>query len=222
MTKESIWSSAAYARVGVATNQASAVTIIKKNATTTRGTRPPSCQARSPAARNCTISSLSPMPGRQSSISLTPRFTGCNGLALVIDPFTSRQRDFHLRVPIGEVQRQRHQSGARVLQLALDLGDLTLGQQQLAGTPRAVVGPGPVAVLRDMSPSQKDLAVVDSGVGVGEVGTPLPQRLHLGAAEDDARLIGVVDVVVVPSLAVLCDKPAASVLRHAPILPRLR
>src|SRR5215216_4714415 len=121
MTKESIWSYAAYARVGEISTQASAVTIIKPNAMRTRETRLPSCQARSPPARKCTISSLSPMPGCMGSFGLTPRLARRDGLALVVDPLAGRQCDFHLGVAIGKVERQRHQGCAGALQLALDL-----------------------------------------------------------------------------------------------------
>ena len=88
-------------------------------------------------------------------------------------------------------------------------------QQQLAGAPRGVVGPGAVAVLGDVRGAQPDLAVVDGRERVGERGPPLAQRLHLGAAERQPGLVGVADVIVVPSLAVLRDDLASRLLRHA-------
>src|SRR5215212_3436041 len=111
MANESIWSSAAYAFVGVATNQTSAVASINPNAIRARESRPPSCQTQSPAARNCTINLLSPMSGRQGSFGLAPRLTGRNSLPFVVHPLSGCQGDFDLGVPIGEVQRQWHQGG---------------------------------------------------------------------------------------------------------------
>src|SRR6187397_1732390 len=99
MTKASIWSSAAYARVGVSKAQASAISIIKRNAAVIRENRPPTCQARSLAdARSCTISSLSPIARSEGPFGLPPRFTGRNSVAFVVLPLAGSQRDLDLGV----------------------------------------------------------------------------------------------------------------------------
>src|SRR6478672_991832 len=116
MTKESIWSSAAYARVGANTAHASAVSIISRNATRIREKRPPTCQARSPAdARNSTINSLSPIARSEGSFSLSLRLAGGNGAPFVVFPLAGGKGHLDFGVPVGEVERQRDQCGARAL-----------------------------------------------------------------------------------------------------------
>ena len=116
MTKESIWSSAAYAGVGANTAHASAVSNISRNATMIRANRPPTCQARSPAdARNCTISSLSPIARGQGPFGLSPRLAGGNGWRLSYSRLPVARAISTLAYPSGEVERQRDQCGARAL-----------------------------------------------------------------------------------------------------------
>ena len=68
-------------------------------------------------------------------------------LPLVVLPLAGGHGDLDLGVAVGEVDRQRDQCGAGGGQLALDPGDLLAVEQQLAGAPGRVVGPGAVAVL---------------------------------------------------------------------------
>jgi hypothetical protein len=111
-----------------------------------------------------------------------------------------------------------HQRGPALVDLALGLVDLVPVEEHLADAPRCVVGPGALGVLRDVHAVQERLAVGDLAEPVAERRATGPQRLHLGADEHQARLEHVVDVVVVPGLAVLRDQLAPDFLGHGVIL----
>src|SRR5215207_6044634 len=101
MVNKSIWSSAAYAGVGDAKAQVSAVSDMRRNATTHRANRPRTCQGRPAAATcNCTIASLSSVASSHHPLGLAPRLPGRNGLALVILTLATSQRDLNFGVPV--------------------------------------------------------------------------------------------------------------------------
>ena len=139
-------------------------------------------------------------------------------LPLVVGLLASRQGDLHLGAAVLEVQRQRDEREPLLAHLRLDLVDLGAVQQQLAPAADLVVGPGPLGVRRDVHLVQEHLTVLDLGEAVDERRPAGAQRLDLGALEDDAGLVGVLDVVVVARLLVLRDELAPRLLGHAAIL----
>src|SRR6478609_3444968 len=143
-------------------------------------------------------------------------------LTLVPGLLASGERDLDLRAAVAEVERQRDDGETLLRHAAVDLLDLLLVQEQLALAPRGVVGPGALGVLRDVHGVQPRLAVLDVDEPVDQGRPTLTQRLHLGAHEDQAGLVGVLDVVVVPRLLVLRDELAPLFLRHPTILARAR
>src|SRR5699024_10772645 len=116
-----------------------------------------------------------------------------------------RDRDLDLDPRPVEVQFQRNERLAGLLDLLRDLEDLLLVQQQLATPPRRVIRPRALRVLRDEDMLQPRLALEDEGEPVREVGAALAQRLHLSAGEDEARFIRVLDVVLVQRLPIARD-----------------
>ena len=56
---------------------------------------------------------------------------------------------------------------------------------------------------------EPQLAVVHSGVTLGDLGLPFSQRLHLGTDQDDAALQGFEDLEVVAGAAIRGDDPVA-------------
>ena len=94
-------------------------------------------------------------------------------VALVVGLLALGQPDLDLGAAVLEVERQRDQGVALVADLALDLGDLGLVEQQLAAAARRVVGPGALGVLRDVDAVQPDLVGVDLGEPVDERGATL-------------------------------------------------
>src|SRR3954453_10250261 len=111
-------------------------------------------------------------------------------------PATS-QRNLHLGPAVLEVDGQRHDREPALLDSPLDLVDLRAVQQQLALAAGGDVGPRRLGVLRDVHLVQPDLTVLYVGEPVHEGGAAGPQRLDLGADEDDAGLPAVLEVVLV-------------------------
>ena len=123
-------------------------------------------------------------------------------LPLVVGLLAAGQRQLHLDLALGEVQRQRHQCQVAVADLADQVVDLLAVQQQLAVAPRRVVGPAAVVILGDVQVAQPDLAVVDGGERVGQRRLAVAQALHLGADQRDPGLEGLEDRIVVPRFAI--------------------
>ena len=71
-----------------------------------------------------------------------------------------------------------------------------LVQQQLARALGLVVEAVGLAVFRNIGVDQPELAALHRGIGFGEIGAALAQRLHLRALQLDAGLEGVEDLVV--------------------------
>src|SRR4051794_16873039 len=140
------------------------------------------------------------------------------GVPLVPRLLAPRQGDLDLGPAVEEVDRQGHPRDPLLGPPPLDLVDLLAVEQQLALAPGRVVGPGALGVLRDVHVVQPRLTAVDVHEPVDQRGPPLAQRLHLGALEDEARLVGVLDGVVVPRLAVLRDDLAPLLPGHPVIL----
>src|SRR5918995_6702296 len=155
----------------------------------------------------------SPGPG-DSTVGLAPGLLLGEGMPLVVRLLAPSQRQLHLRVTVGEVQRQRHQGEALLPGLADQPADLVAPHQQLARPSWLVVGPGALVVLGDVDVTQPDLAVAYLGEPVDERGAPGPQRLHLGAGQYQSGLEGRLDVVVVACLAVLRHELATSLPCH--------
>src|SRR3954451_3743292 len=138
--------------------------------------------------------------------------------ALVPGLLALRERDLDLRPAVLEVERQRDDGEALLADPALDLVDLDPVEEQLALAAGGVVGPGALGVLRDVHAVQPGLVAVDLDEPVDQGRAPQPQRLHLGALEDQAGLVGVLDVVVVARLLVLRYEPAPLLPGHPSIL----
>ena len=112
------------------------------------------------------------------------------------------QRDLDLRMGALEVERKGHAGDPLGRDGAGPAVELPPVQQQLAVPLRQVVGPGARPIGGDVRPDQVRFAVPKLDVGVLQLGPSLPQRLHLGAGEDQAGLGAVVDEVVVKGLPV--------------------
>src|SRR4249919_3758857 len=129
-------------------------------------------------------------------------------LALVVGPLATAHPQLDLDLPTREVQRERDEREPALGGLAGESVNLLPVQQQLTGPPRLMVGPGSMRVLRDVDPEQPDLPVGDLAEPVRQGRTASAQRLHLGAGEDEAGLHDILDVIIVPRLAVAGNHPA--------------
>src|SRR4029079_7275619 len=101
---------------------------------------------------------------------------------------------------------------AALLGRARELVDLLVVQQELPGADGIEIAAREL-VGRHVHAEQPDLAVVDAGVAVLEVGTTVADRLDLGTFQDDPALVGVEHGIVVAGLAIGDNDPVAAV-RH--------
>src|SRR5690606_27778378 len=110
-----------------------------------------------------------------------------------------------------EVHRQRHERQVLGLHAGPPPLDLVSVEEELALAGLVVAGVRlGVGVHGDRQVVEPPLAsVVDAGEGVADLHLAVPDRLHLGAAQDDAGLERVEDLVVAAGLAVGGDHPVA-------------
>ena len=86
-------------------------------------------------------------------------------------------------------------------------------QEQLARPRRLVIGAAALRIFGDMSVDQVERATaLVRRIGIGDVGPPRAQRLHLGAGQHEAGLERVLDRVVEAGFAVFGDELAALAL----------
>src|SRR6476661_3727083 len=155
------------------------------------------------------------------ALGLTVVLAFAERVALVVLLLAGRDRDLHLRAAVLEVEGQRHDGATALARLVGDLLELGPVQEQLALAPRGVVVPRAVEVLGDVDVLEVELVAREHREAVDQGGAPHPQRLHLGAGQDDACLEGVVDEVVVAGLAVARNERPPLLLRHRTVLPTL-
>ena len=88
-------------------------------------------------------------------------------------------------------------------------------QQQLALALGRMVVPRAVEIFGDIGTFQPHFTpTVNGDERLGERRPPLAQRLDLGPGQHQSRLVLVLDQVIMPGLAVLCDEHSALFLCH--------
>src|SRR5690606_1768091 len=164
--------------------------------------RPPAARAPRPPASGAS----SPPPQRALDLALLLALA--DRVALVVAALAARQRELDLGAAVLEVERERHQGEAALRHLPRQPRDLAAVREQLAIAARIrVLAPG-LLVGAHGRVHQPRLAAPHHGVGFGEAGLALAQRLHLRADEHDAGLERVEDLVVVARPPVLRDELA--------------
>ena len=139
-------------------------------------------------------------------------------LALVVGPLAAGERQLDLDVPVAEVQRERDQRQARArrsrwpsLSISLRCSSSFLRPPRRRGwsrCPRCTPGCGRCAATPRPS-------VICANPSVQRRAAQ-PQRLHLGAGQDESGLVGVLDVVVVLRPAVTGDDLPPLLPSHVP------
>ena len=112
------------------------------------------------------------------------------------------QRQLHLHPGAGEVQRERDQGIAVLLHPGLELADLPAVEQQPSGAPGVLVEDIALLIGGYVHPVQEHLPVLHRAEGVPQVHRPQPDGLDLRAGQLDARLVLVLDEIVVERLPV--------------------
>jgi flagellin len=126
-------------------------------------------------------------------------------LALVVVLLALSEADLDLDSPVLQIDLQRHGRESLLVHLGRDPQGLILVDEQLTAPPWLVIVPIGEGVFMDVHIHEEELALVDVHVPIRERDPALPQRLHLGSDQNDARLPGLLDGVVMPRLLVLSD-----------------
>src|SRR5262245_17001324 len=98
---------------------------------------------------------------------------------MLLLPF--RQRERHLGAAVPEIELERHQRKAPLLDRTDQFFDLAAVEEELAGTYRIVIVAVPLLVRRDVHGLEEDLAVVHPAEGLLDRCFPGAERLDLGA-----------------------------------------
>src|SRR5439155_898223 len=117
----------------------------------------------------------------------------------------ARHAELDLRATAPKVWAKGHEGQSSLRGLTDEPGDLAPAQEELSVALRVVVGIAAVAVGADVAPDEPGLLVAHRRVGVLEGHLPGTERFHLGAAQHEAGLDGLEDLVVVPGAPVRRD-----------------
>ena len=140
------------------------------------------------------------------ALRLPVRVTLRDGVSLVVQAASPRERELDLGETVLEVDAERHESESLLGDATGQLVDLLAVQQQFArpdGIETSISGR--VFIRSQMGPQEPQFAVFDPGVSVLQRHLSQSKRLDLGPFQGDAALIDLEDVVVVPSAPVARD-----------------
>ena len=146
------------------------------------------------------------VPAPQLAFQVAPGLFFLEGRPLVVLSLAAGQADLHLGPPITDkVNPQGDERNPLFPGFADQPSYFTPVEQEFA-RPQGVRGHMGVEVIgRDMDIVKEDLAVLDPGVPVPDVGPAGAQGLDLAPGQDQARLQGFVDMVLVKGLLVLAN-----------------
>ena len=127
-------------------------------------------------------------------------------LALVVILLAARQSDLHLCQPVlVYVHLERHDRQAFERRLPDELADLLLMQQQLAVTKRVSIKAIALLVRADIHTVKHHLTVLDARVTLFDADLALTDGLNFRSRKDDARLVGLLDKIIVVSFFIVCN-----------------
>src|SRR4029079_9210820 len=116
---------------------------------------------------------------------------------LIVLELALGKRDLDLDAALQEVQVERYQRVAALLDLADQAPDLFRVHEQLAGAHRVRGDMGRCAAERaDMRPEQPEGALVDDHIGIADLRASRADRLDLPAFEHEPRLIAILDEII--------------------------
>ena len=126
--------------------------------------------------------------------------------ALIVELLASAEADFDLHEGAAEVDAERDEGVAVLLQLAEDFIDLGLMEEELAVAQRVLVKDVALLVRIHMHAVDEDLSVFYVAEGFLDGALAEAEGLDLCARELDAALEGLIHEVVVVGLLVVCDE----------------
>src|SRR5262249_30291018 len=116
-----------------------------------------------------------PLFASQGALDIALSATALHIFTLIVLLFPLGQAQLHLGLAMGEIHACRNERQTSFLRLADETYDLTLVEQQLARPYRVVVETVRLLVLIDVGMQQEDLAVLDFGIGVLQIGPTVPE-----------------------------------------------
>ena len=130
----------------------------------------------------------------------------CHILALVIELFTSAQPDLQLDAAVFEIQAYRDERIARLLYHAVEAVDLFFMHKESAHAHGIAVEDISLLIGGNVHTVHKNFALDYGTPAVLEVYPALTDRFDLGSEQLDARLIALLDKIIVVRLFVLRDR----------------
>lgn len=129
------------------------------------------------------------------------------GFALIVGLLALAQTNLQFDPALFKIDAGRDDRKPTLVNFADQFKNLGVMEQELAH-PRRVRGIFPAALLigTDVHVVDEDLAVLDPAEGLLKADLAEPQRLHLGAGQDQAGFKDIVDKIVVVRLFITGDK----------------
>jgi len=151
--------------------------------------------------------------------SLVVRFAFPLGGAFVPFLLALCQCDLAFRSPLAKVEAGRNEGEALLPRSDLQLSQLTLMQQELAGAEGVMVHRISMREGSNVGIQQKDLTVLQQPVGVFQVGFTFANGFDFGSAEGNTGLVSVEQRIVMAGCAIVRGVAQARGDRIAVLLP---
>ncbi len=128
-----------------------------------------------------------------------------DGLPFVVFFLALGQPDFHLDVAVPKVELERDEGKAFFFGFADESSNFPPVQEKFAGAGGVIGILGGEGIGADMGVVEIDLALLDAGKAIVNVGLPHTDGFNFGAAENNAGFNDVVDEVIEVGLTILAD-----------------
>ena len=128
------------------------------------------------------------------------------GRPFVVQLFTTGQTDFHFGLAIVyKVYLEGDKRNPLFVQFADQLTYFPLVEQQLAHPKRIGYRMGGKGIGRDVHIVEIDLAILEPGIAIFNIGSAGPQRFYLRTSEDDPGLHGLIDMIIMECFFIFAD-----------------
>jgi hypothetical protein len=128
-----------------------------------------------------------------------------HGFPFIVFFLAFGQTEFHLNVVVPKIELQGYESKAFLFGFADEAFDFPPVQEEFAGAGRVVGLLEGEGVGADMGIVKKNLAFLNTGKAVVNVGFAQADGFNFGAGEDDARFNNFIDKVIEVGFAILTD-----------------
>jgi hypothetical protein len=141
--------------------------------------------------------------------------TACLALPLVVEPLPSADRKLDFDKAMLEVHAQGNERSTPLIHIDREPFDLVRLEKELARPDRLMVVAVPMTVGTDVALKEPGFVVaVNRRVSLRHVHSPVTTRFHFSTDENDSRLDGFLDLVVVTRFTVLRDELCVGLSRR--------